>query len=200
MEARAEFSRILAFSDGVFAIAITLLVLQLEVPETADDLGRSMRDELPDLFAFALSFAVLGRFWWRFHHRFFIGLEQFDGRLVGLNFVYLALVTLVPFTSEVLGDYGEEPQAVIVYAANIGLLGSVGALMIHHAFGNGLMSKEAVAERSEEATYSWWLMPIIFFGSIPVAVVSPAGAIAVWVAASVIMPRLLRRSAGGEGD
>ena len=84
-EREAEFNRLLAFSDGVFAIAITLLVLQLEVPADSADLSEGLKDMLPALFAFALSFAVLGRLWWVFHHRLFSGLEQFDGRLVGLN-------------------------------------------------------------------------------------------------------------------
>ena len=84
-EREAEFNRLLAFSDGVFAIAITLLVLQLEVPADSADLSEGLKDMLPALFAFAFSFAVLGRLWWVFHHRLFSGLEQFDGRLVGLN-------------------------------------------------------------------------------------------------------------------
>lgn len=199
-EREAEFSRILAFSDGVFAIAITLLVLQLEVPEAASDLGRTMRDEVPDLFAFALSFAVLGRFWWAFHHRFFTGLAVFDGRLVGLNFLYLALVTLVPFTSEVLGDFGDTPEGVIAYAANLGLLGTVGALMIHYAFGHGLMSPEAVRQREQESGHRWWSLPGVFFFSIPVALFSPQAATLVWLVGLALAPRLFRLLRGGEAD
>ena len=83
-------------------------------------------------------------FWWAFHHRLFSGLEQFDGPLVGLNFLYLALVTLVPFTSDVLGEFGDHSEAVIIYAVNLGLLGLVGAVMVRYAFSHGLMGKGLV--------------------------------------------------------
>jgi uncharacterized membrane protein len=199
-EREAEFARILAFSDGVFAIAITLLVLQLEVPENASDLSQSMWDEIPDLFAFALSFAVLGRFWWAFHHRFFTGLAEFDGRLVGLNFLYLALVTLVPFTSEVLGDFGDTPEGVIAYAANLGLLGSVGALMIRYAYGHGLMSPDAVRQRDLERGHLWWMLPVVFFISIPVALLSPEAATLIWLVGLVFVPRLFQLLGGREAD
>ena len=194
-ERESEFSRILAFSDGVFAIAITLLVLQLETPDSAADLGPALKDALPDLFAFALSFAVLGRFWWAFHHRLFSGLKEFDGPLVGLNFVYLALVTLVPFTSDVLGEYGNHPEAVIVYAANLGLLGLVGAVMVRYAFRHNLM-QEGLEEMYGEQGHPDWAMPIVFFGSMPVALVSPTAATLVWLVALAILPGVFRRRAG----
>jgi uncharacterized membrane protein len=71
-ENEIEFSRIVAFSDGVFAIAITLLVLNLDVGEGVKDgeLGTVLWNHHQDLFAYVLSFAVIGRFW-LIHHRFF---------------------------------------------------------------------------------------------------------------------------------
>src|SRR5918996_1050051 len=111
-----EFSRIVAFSDGVFAIAITLLVLAFQIPENSPDIVHSLLNQRGDLFAYALSFAVLGRLWLA-HHRFFSVLERFDGTLMGLNLLYLAWIVLVPFTSEVLGDYGDDSAGVILYAA-----------------------------------------------------------------------------------
>ena len=191
-EREAEFNRLLAFSDGVFAIAITLLVLQLEVPANAADLGPELEDALPDLFAFALSFAVLGRFWWAFHHRLFSGLTEFDGPLVGLNFLYLALVTLVPFTSDVLGEYGDHSEAVIVYAANLGLLGLVGAVMVRYAFSHGLMGKDLVDVFGPHGSPDW-AMPTIFFVSIPVALISTTAATLIWLAAAAVVPTVFRR-------
>jgi uncharacterized membrane protein len=89
-ENEIEFSRIVAFSDGVFAIAITLLVLNLGVGEGVKDgeLGTVLWSHHQDLFAYALSFAVIGRFW-LVHHRFFGEVTGFDSRLIWLN----------PFTS-----------------------------------------------------------------------------------------------------
>jgi uncharacterized membrane protein len=115
-----EFSRIVAFSDGVFAIAITLLVLAINVPDELS--GESLSDALwgqrQDILAYALSFAVIGRFW-LVHHRFFSEVTAFDGRLLVLNMFYLAWIVLIPFSSEVLGDHGGEAAAIVLYAANL---------------------------------------------------------------------------------
>lgn len=104
-----EFGRIVAFSDGVFSIAITLLVLNLGIEKglsggAVDEALWGLRE---DLLAFAISFAVIGRFW-VVHHRFFGEVEAFDGRLIVLNLLYLAWIVLIPFSSEVLGEYGGE--------------------------------------------------------------------------------------------
>ena len=90
-ENEIEFSRIVAFSDGVFAIAITLLVLGLDiscVPSPRPDRPDAIRDQWDNFLAFAISFAVIGRFW-IVHHRFFGEVKAFDGRLLSLNLLYL---------------------------------------------------------------------------------------------------------------
>ena len=119
-ENEIEFSRIVAFSDGVFAIAITLLVLQLGVAPgvSNDELGKALLSERQDIFAYAISFAVIGRFW-LVHHRFFGEVIRFDGRLIVLNLFYLAWIVLLPFSSQVLGDHGGAEAAVILYAINL---------------------------------------------------------------------------------
>jgi uncharacterized membrane protein len=138
-ENEIEFSRIVAFSDGVFAIAITLLVLNLGVPEHVrhDDLWPVLRDQGQDLFAYALSFAVIGRFW-VVHHRFFGDVTGFDGRLIALNLFYLSWIVLLPFSSQVLGDHGGDEAAVILYSIN--LVGAIlsGTLMFADARRAGL--------------------------------------------------------------
>jgi len=115
-----EFSRIVAFSDGVFAIAITLLVLAIDVPDRLHDesLASALWGQRDDMLAYALSFAVIGRFW-VVHHRFFSEVTGFDNRLLALNIFYLAWIVLIPFSSEVLGDHGGEAAAIVLYAANL---------------------------------------------------------------------------------
>jgi uncharacterized membrane protein len=95
---------------------MTLLVLAQHVPEGVSDLPNALEDQLPNFFAFALSFAVLAQVWF-FHHRFFGSLGRFDAVLIGLNFLYLGLVALVPFTSELIGDYGHESIAALSASA-----------------------------------------------------------------------------------
>lgn len=180
-ENQIEFSRIVAFSDGVFAIAITLLVLNLGVPEhiRGDDLGPVLWDQRQDLFAYAISFAVIGRFW-IVHHRFFSDVVSFDGRLLGLNLFYLAWIVLIPFSSQVLGDHGGDTDAIVLYSANLIGVTLVGAWMFAYARGSGLAQTEPeVARQAQRRTL---LVAAVFGASIPVAFIDPDVASFLWLA------------------
>jgi uncharacterized membrane protein len=138
-ENEVEFSRIVAFSDGVFAIAITLLVLNLDVPDNLHgaDLTDALWDQRHNLAAYALSFAVIGRFW-VVHHRLFGEIVAFDGKLIALNLFYLAWIVLIPFSSQVLGDHGGDTAALVVYAANMGAVTLIGMWRTSDARREGL--------------------------------------------------------------
>jgi uncharacterized membrane protein len=133
-ENEIEFSRIVAFSDGVFAIAITLLVLNLGIESgvPGDRLWHEVWELHEDFVAFAISFAVIGRFW-ILHHRFFGQVEAFDSRLIRLNILYLGTIVLIPFSSQLLGEYGGEAAAVVVYAVNLAACVVVGFWMNAYA-------------------------------------------------------------------
>ncbi|WP_019819594.1 TMEM175 family protein, partial [Saccharomonospora saliphila] len=108
--------RVATFSDGVFAIAITLLVLPLLDADVRDGtVGRDLLDLTPNFFAFALSFAVIGRLW-RVHHRAFARVVRVDGALVALSLVFLFWVALLPFPTAVLGEHGDTTAGVVLYA------------------------------------------------------------------------------------
>ena len=198
-ERGVEFSRIVAFSDGVFAIAITLLVLNLHIPEhiPGSEVFDALLDQQGDLIAYALSFAVIGRLW-LVHHRFFGEITHFDGRLMTLNLAYLAFVVLIPFTSEVLGDHGDTTAGVVIYAANLVALNAVGTAMFFYAGRNGL-SREQFRQHLEHPTRMRNLTSgVVFALSIPVALLAPSVAIAMWFA-SLFLPgeRLYRLPADG---
>ena len=172
VENEIEFSRIVAFSDGVFAIAITLLVLNLTVPEHLghEELWSVLWNERQDLFAYAISFAVVGRFW-VVHHRFFGDVTGFDSRLIALNLFYLAWIVLMPFSSEVLGDHADQSAAVILYAVNLTGVLLAGAWMFFDARRAGL--SEASEEEAREGHRRALLVSVVFLASIPVALVNP---------------------------
>jgi uncharacterized membrane protein len=180
-ENEIEFSRIVAFSDGVFAIAITLLVLQLGVrPGVTDhELGKALWDERQDLVAYAISFAVIGRFW-LVHHRFFGDVTGFDGRLIVLNLFYLAWIVLIPFSSQILGDHGGAEAAVILYAANLVGVILAGVLLFADARRAGLSRVSAEEARSGERAAL--AVAGIFLLSIPLALFSPELATYCWLA------------------
>jgi len=198
-ENEIEFARIVAFSDGVFAIAITLLVLNLSVAEhlPGDDLGKALWEQRQDLFAYALSFAVIGRFW-IIHHRFFSEVTGFDSRLLALNLFYLSWIVLIPFSSQVLGDHGGDAAAIVLYAANLAGVVLVGMLMFGDARRAGL-SKVNYDDAAEFRRRSL-IISSVFLASIPVALVDAHAAQFVWLVLflSPLIERAAVRRSGSE--
>lgn len=181
-ENEVEFARIVAFSDGVFSIAITLLILNVSVEagDVADGgLWQALWDQRENLLAYAISFAVIGRFW-LVHHRFFGEVTAFDNRLIGLNMLYLGWIVLIPFSSQLLGDYGGQTPSVIVYAVNLAVVVLLGLLMSSRARRAGLTSGDMEDDR--EAKLRAGFIAAIFLLSVPVAVVAPNYAPLLWLA------------------
>lgn len=133
LERGRDLSRILAFTDGVFAIAITLLVLQIEVPpgltSNADYID-AIKDMAPDLFAFAISFMVIGVYWVN-HHRLMRMVREYDTSLMFVTMLYLFWVVLLPFTSQLIGEYSSKVSlSAVTYILNLALIGVAQMLMI----------------------------------------------------------------------
>jgi uncharacterized membrane protein len=180
-ENEVEFARIVAFSDGVFSIAITLLILNVVVDAgdvAKDGLWQALWDQRENLLAYAISFAVIGRFW-LVHHRFFGEVTAFDNRLIGLNMLYLGWIVLIPFSSQLLGDYGGQTPSVIVYATNLAVVVLLGLLMSSRARRAGLTSGDMEDDR--EAKLRAGFIAAVFLLSIPVAVVAPNYAPLMWL-------------------
>jgi uncharacterized membrane protein len=109
-------ARVLALTDGVFAILITLLVLEIHVPELTQ--GHSLREALaelrPSLVAFVISFVLAGMYWVG-HRDLFALIRRTDRGLVWLNILYLLPLCLLPFAAGLLGRYDQEPVALRIY-------------------------------------------------------------------------------------
>ncbi len=112
----ASAGRLLAFTDGVFAIIITILVLELKVPDLTS--GQSLRESLvemrPTFMAFIISFLLVGMYWVG-HRSSFAQVRYIDRNTIWLNLLFLLPVALVPFVSAVLGEYESEPTALHLY-------------------------------------------------------------------------------------
>lgn len=180
-EHEVEFSRIVAFSDGVFSIAITLLVLELKLPVehlTNNELWNAIGDQREQFLAYGISFAVIARFW-LVHHAFFSEVKAFDTRLIGLNLFYLAWIVLIPFSSQVLGEYGGQLPAVVVYSANLTAVVLVGQWMAWDARHAGLAKTDAQTER--ESLFRAGFIAAVFLGSIVVALFDASIAPYIWL-------------------
>jgi uncharacterized membrane protein len=119
MSNRWETGRLEAFSDGVFAIAITLLVLEISVPESDfDNLWKGIADQWPSYLAYATSFITIGGLW-GVHHAIFRRLASADGVVMRLNILLLMLVAFLPFPTKLVAEAihvtSAESAAVIFY-------------------------------------------------------------------------------------
>lgn len=101
---QSETARVEAFSDGVFAIAITLLVLELKVPQATTPLWPALVAQWPSYFAFLLSFAFIGVMWVN-HHRLFTHIRRADNGLLFANLLLLLGITFIPFPTSVLASH-----------------------------------------------------------------------------------------------
>jgi uncharacterized membrane protein len=131
-------SRLEAFSDGVFAVAITLLVLEIKVPSGAShELSRQLRDEWPSFASYAVSFFVIGVIWMN-HHAVFEHLGRADRALMGFNLFLLVWVVLIPWATSLLATYmrdgGEaERTAALVYTGTMAMMGIAFGLLWTYA-------------------------------------------------------------------
>jgi uncharacterized membrane protein len=126
--------RIETFSDGVFAIAITLLIIEIGVPhlEAGDSLGEALADLWPSYGAYVLSFGTIG-IWWANHHSFFRLFLRSDHFFLMLNVIFLASIAFVPFPTAVLGEYlsdDSERQAAVGFYVLGFLFPAIGWLAI----------------------------------------------------------------------
>jgi uncharacterized membrane protein len=117
---RYSLDRVLAISDGVFAFAITLLVLDLFVPvllpgATSADLGQALSKEYVSFVSYLLSFFIAG-VWWNAHNRNFGFIRSADSTLRWLNLMFLVWIALLPFFTKILNQYGNLQLAVVLYA------------------------------------------------------------------------------------
>jgi uncharacterized membrane protein len=148
-----EFSvnRVEAFSDGVLAIVITLLVLEIKVPQIQSPLSiaeawRSILVLLPKFASFFLSFLFIAVFWIN-HHRFFSLIRKVDWGLLWLNTLLLLFLCFVPFPTAFIGDYPRNPIALALFAIVLMLSGIAFNLMWRYSLAKGLTEESGVRIR-----------------------------------------------------
>jgi uncharacterized membrane protein len=170
-----EYDRVLFFSDAVFAIAITLL---------AFDLGKTNLDQAQaGLYAFAISFAVIGMFWLG-HHAIFRYITALDRRLIMINLVFLGFIALLPYATRLLHGPSSRPHVapVVFYAACSAAAGlAEGAIWLYATgAGSGLAHPSAASVRRHFALRIA-RVPAVFLLSIPIAFVTPENTPYIWI-------------------
>lgn len=177
-ERTLEMDRVVNFSDGVFAIAATLLVitigfsLHLKQPDLNRKLWREFGDAVPQVLAYALSFFIIARNWIG-HHRMFKMIRRIDGRFIALNLVLLGFVALVPFPTDVYGNYPSERPALIVYSIAVSAPSVAGAVLFGYASKHKrLIDPSTPREWVIHSQLRSLSIPAVFLTSIPISFVA----------------------------
>ncbi len=180
--------RLVMFSDAVFAIAITILAIELRPPHADHDgLVVALWATAPKVLSFAISFAVIGLYWLG-HVRFFRAVAEVDGTLTVLSLLLLALISFLPFPTAVLGESGA-PAAVIFYAATVAAAGLVqGALWSWIGLRPALRRPDTPPRAVAMGLARSLGTALVFSASIAVATRWPDAAMYSWL---VIIPMLL---------
>jgi uncharacterized membrane protein len=179
-----EFARTVTFTDGLFAIAMTLLVVSLAVPTLTDndsvgELADKLSDDSATFVSFAISFAVIGRYWIA-HHTYFSALARIDRALIALNLLYLAFIAFLPFPTALLGKYFENPLAIIIYAVNVAAVSGMEVVLFARAQNHDLLERKLPRDVYRFGA-AMSLAPVVFFLlSIPIAFVSSTLAVCTW--------------------
>lgn len=121
-----ERNRLEAFSDGVFAILITLLILEIKVPHfesnSVADIVKGLKTIAPKFIAFLVSFIVIAVYWVS-HHAMFARLKYVSGKILWTNLFSILIICVIPFTSALVGDYPHAKLIVAIYAFHIFIIG-----------------------------------------------------------------------------
>lgn len=136
--------RLESLTDGVFAIIMTILVFNISVPElllftegeyASERLSNRLLDLWPHIFSYVISFVTLGVYWVA-HHRIFRWIVNVDRPLIWINISFLMTIALIPFSTNLVTQYRDQQNSILVYSFNSILAGIIIYSLYHHAKGN----------------------------------------------------------------
>ena len=199
-----EFERVWFFTDAVFAIAFTLLIVEVGLPEIREGLDaddpRNMLDALVDkvpvIVAFVIGCFAIGGYWMA-NRRFVARIAAVDGRFVFLVVIYLMFVAFLPFSVGTLGEFFDNPISVAVFAVNIAFVSTMEAVLLGYAWRHDLLE-----ERDPAEVHKWSMQmsiaPVaLFLLSIPVAFIASWLGVLVWLGSIPLQAFLGRRKPAG---
>ena len=182
-----ELDRLIFFSDAVFAIVMTLLILDIRVPDVAPrEVPGLVFDLWPKILSYALRVHVIGLYWIG-HHQSFRYVRSYDRTLLWLNLVFLLSISFIPFPTALLGEYGELRFSVIFYAASLGVARLLLALMWWYVVSGPIRTSDDLDRGLANYHFLRSLaIPAVFFLSIGIAFFSPDAAVVSWVLLVVV--------------
>ena len=187
----SALARVVGFSDGIFAVAITILVLAVAVPDlgsrpTDSALQQRLVALLPSILSFIISFTIVGLYWLS-HHRLFQVVDHLDRKALYANLFFLLTICFIPFPAGVIGHYGQLRTAAIFYAGSMVISGLALAVLWW------LAAMRPARHRSEKAVAKYFVLralatSAVFVASTPVILLSPYWGEGFWI---VVVPAYL---------
>ena len=196
-EMRTETGRVEGFSDAVFAISITLLVLDLKVPPPGGPglLGKLLLEQWHEYLAFLASFGAIG-FMWMYHHELFTFIKRVDRTLLALNVLLLLGVAIVPFPTAVAAAYVRHSDVKVAATFHTGTLVMITVffwlLWRYASFRNRLLDPGVDPLVISIVNRTTALVPMLYLASFFLAFISPAGSVFLNNAVVVILAILVR--------
>lgn len=193
-----DIDRMLQFSDAIFAFAITLLVVTIDIPKIPPELAdKQLQGALlglwPQFESYLISFIVIGSFWVA-HHQRFRHLRRYDRIFIWLNLFCLMFISLLPFSTNLMGDYNAVQIVTIIYSLNMFFIGLLFSLLWWYAtYKRRLIDEHLSKERITESRRLSIAIPIIFAISIGLSFFYLPLARYVWLLALPLVFFLLRK-------
>ena len=189
-----EPGRLDALVDGVFAIVLTLLVIEFKVPEVAEDLpvtSKMVLEELahlsPLFYSYLISFFVIASYW-TIHHRISATFKKCDSNLVKKTFTFLLGISLLPFTTHIQGKYGEIPLGFSVYSLNVCFCGF--SLLSLWSYAKTEIVEKIPEELGKLFKTKLFITSFIFLASAPISFIDLGMAKLLWIALFFVSPAL----------
>ena len=172
-------ARIEALSDGVFAIAMTLLVIEIHVPVVPDGaysmigLWNALMHLLPSIASYVVSFTVIAMYWTSHHALFHFFTKTVNRTLLQFNMLYLMLLAFIPFSTALLAAYHSNLLAIWIYGANIIAMGAAQFLLFYYALRSKEVDMHDISSRTiTQAKIRVLLTPSFAFLAMVIAIVS----------------------------
>ncbi|HWQ67638.1 MAG TPA: TMEM175 family protein [Methanospirillum sp.] len=177
--------RIIGLSDGVFAFSLTLLALDLVVPDfqsgDAAFLSQNLLGEMPRFIYFFMTFFITAAYW-ASHHRIFRFIRKYDDTLIRMNMFLLVCIILMPFVTKLISEHGSVQIAVIIAAMGYAAPGFFLGMIWHYASRGYLLIDEKIpVDFAKLTTIKNYAIPSIFLISIPFSFIKPEYALYFWL-------------------
>jgi uncharacterized membrane protein len=175
--------RLISLSDGVFAFAMTLMVITLDVPKpdsvTTAELPRAVQKQWPEFFGYFLTFWIIATYWF-VHRRFFRQIVSEDAVVGWLNIAFLFCIVFLPYPTDMMGDFNQSQFALVFYATTMIVSSAVLSVLWEYSRARGLIVKDLAVREHFSARLRSALIPSVMLLSIALSFISLPAARTSW--------------------